>query len=45
MLHREIIVVSSGIHTEHINTLRGRNARFENVNTAGTTSNHRADKG
>ena len=31
MLYREIIAVSSEIHTEHINTLCGQNVEFVNV--------------
>ena len=45
MLHTEITRFPSGIHKELINTLRGRNAGFENVNTGGTRSKHRTDEG
>jgi len=31
MLHREIITVSSQIHTKHKNTLCGQNVEFLNV--------------
>ena len=31
MLYREIIAVSSQIHTKHINTLRGQNVELLNV--------------
>jgi hypothetical protein len=36
MLHREIIAVCSEIHTKHINTLRGQNAKCVNVKPGGT---------
>ena len=39
MLHTEITAVPSGIRKTHINTLRERNAGFENANTGGTRSN------
>jgi hypothetical protein len=45
MLHREIITVSSEIHTKHINTLCGQNVELLNVKPGGTYSNHRALKG
>jgi hypothetical protein len=32
MLYREIIVVCSGIHTKHINTLSGQKVEFGYVN-------------
>ena len=35
MLYREIIAVCSQIHTKHINTLRGQNAKFFNVKPGG----------
>ena len=44
MLHTEITAVPSVIHIYHINTLRGRNAEIENVNTGGTRSNQRTDE-
>ena len=34
MLYREIIVVCSQIHTEHINTLCGQNVELLNVKLA-----------
>jgi len=34
MLYREIITVSSEIHTKHINTLCGQNVEFVNVKLA-----------
>ena len=34
MLYREIIVVCSEIHTEHINTLRGQNVELLNAKLA-----------
>ena len=34
MLYREIIAVSSQIHTKHINTLRGQNVELLNVKLA-----------
>ena len=34
MLHREVIVVCSQIHTEHINTLCGQNVEFVRVKLA-----------
>jgi hypothetical protein len=40
MLYREIIAVSSEIHTKHINTLCGQNVEFVNVKPGGTYSNH-----
>ena len=39
MLHREIIVVCSQIHTKHINTLCGRNVELLNVKPGDTYSN------
>ena len=42
MLYKEITAVCSQIHTKHINTLWGQNAKFVNVNPGGTYSNHRA---
>ena len=39
-LYREIIAVCSQIHTKHINTLCGQNARFVNVKSGGTYSDH-----
>jgi hypothetical protein len=33
MLNREVVDVCSEIHTKHINTLRGQNVEFLNVNT------------
>ena len=45
MLYADIMAVCSEISTKHTNTLRGRNAGFENVNTGGTQSNQRADEG
>jgi hypothetical protein len=45
MLYREIIVVCSEIHTEHINTLCGQNVGFVNVKPGGTQSNNWALKG
>jgi hypothetical protein len=45
MLHTEIIAVCSEIHTQHINTLRGRNVELLNVKPGGTYSNHWAVKG
>jgi hypothetical protein len=45
MLYREIIAVSSEIHTKHINTLCGQNVELLNVNPGGTYSNHGALKG
>jgi hypothetical protein len=35
MLYREIIAVSSEIHTKHINTLCGQNVEFVNVKPGG----------
>jgi len=40
MLYREIIVVCSEIHAQHINTLCGQNVEFVNVNPGGAYSNH-----
>jgi hypothetical protein len=34
MLYREIIAVSSQIHTNHINTVRGKNVELLNVKLA-----------
>jgi len=34
MLHREIIVLCSQIHTKHINTLSGQNVELLNVKLA-----------
>jgi hypothetical protein len=45
MLCREIIAVSSEIHTKHINTLCGQNVELVNVKPGGTYSNHWALKG
>jgi len=45
MLHREIIVVCSQIHTKHINTLCGRNVELLNVKPGGTYSDQWALKG
>ena len=45
MLYREIIAVSSQIHTKHINTLCGQNVEFVNVKPGGTYSYHWALKG
>jgi len=45
MLYREIIAVCSEIHTKYINTLRGQNVEFVNVNLGGTCSDHRALEG
>jgi hypothetical protein len=44
MLYREIIVVYSEIHTEHINTLCEQDVEFCNVKPAGTQSDHWALK-
>ena len=38
MLYREIVAVSSEIHTKHINTLCGLNVEFMDVNSVGTRS-------
>ena len=40
MLYREIIVVSSQIHTKHKNTLCGQNTVLLNVKPGGTYSYH-----
>jgi len=40
MLYREIIAVSSEIHTKPINTLSGQNTEFVNVSAGGTYSDH-----
>ena len=40
MLYREIIAVCSQIHTKHINTLCGQNAKIVNVKPGDTYSNH-----
>jgi len=45
MLYREIIAVSSQIHTKHINTLCGKNAELLNVKPSGTCSDRWATKG
>ena len=45
MLYREIIAVSSQIHTKHINTLCGQNAELLSVKPGGIYSNHWAAKG
>jgi hypothetical protein len=42
MQYREIMAVSSEIHTKHINTLRGKNVDWMNVKPGGTQWNHRA---
>jgi hypothetical protein len=36
MLYREIIAVSSEIHTKHINTLCGQNLEFAEIKPGGT---------
>jgi hypothetical protein len=38
MLYREIVAVSSQIHTKHINTLCGQNAELLKVKHGGTYS-------
>jgi len=45
MLYREIIAVSSQIHTKRINTLCGQNTEFLNVKAGGTYSDHWALEG
>jgi hypothetical protein len=40
MLYREIIAVSSEIHTRHIHTLCGQNLEFVNVKPGGTYNYH-----
>jgi len=45
MLYREIIAISSQIHTKHINTLCGQNIEIVNVKPGGTDINHWALKG
>jgi hypothetical protein len=45
MLFREIIAVSSEIHTKHINTLCGQKVELLNVKPGGIYSNHWALKG
>ena len=40
MLYREIIAVSSQIHTKHINTLCGQNVELLNVKSGGTYSDY-----
>jgi len=45
MLYMEIIAVCSQIHTEHINTLCGKNVEFVSVKPGGTYSDHWALKG
>jgi len=45
MLYREIIAVSSQIHTKHINTLCEQKVESLNVKTDGTYSKHWALKG
>ena len=40
MLYREIIAVSSEMHTKHINTLCGQNVELFNVKSSGTYSDH-----
>jgi len=39
MLYREIIAVSSQIHTKHIDKLCGQNVELLNVKPGGTTRN------
>jgi hypothetical protein len=45
MLYREIIAVSSEIHTKHTNALCGQNVEFRNVTLNGTYSDHWVLKG
>jgi hypothetical protein len=45
MLCREIIAVSSEIHTEHINKLCEENAEFLNIKTGGNYSKQQDLKG
>ena len=45
MLYKEIIIVCSEVHTEHINALCGKNVEFLNVKLDGTYINHWALKG
>jgi len=45
MLYREIIAVSSQIHTKYINTLCGQNVELLNVKTGGIYRNHWALEG
>jgi hypothetical protein len=40
MLYREIIAVSSEIHTKHINTMYGQKAELLNVKPSGIYTNH-----
>jgi hypothetical protein len=42
MLYREIIAVSSQIHTKNINTLCGQNVKLLIVEPGGTYSDHYA---
>jgi hypothetical protein len=44
MLYRDIIAVSSQIHTKHINTLCGQNVELLNVKLGSTYSDHWAIK-
>jgi len=45
MLYREIIALCSQIHTNHTNTLYGKNTEFVNVKAGGTYSYHWALEG
>ena len=40
MVYTEIMAVCSEIHTKHINTVCGQNAKFLNVKRGGTYSDH-----
>jgi len=40
MLYREVITVSSEIHTKHINTLCEQNVEFMSVKPGGNYGNH-----
>ena len=44
ILYMEIIAVCSEIHTKHINTLCGQNAKFPDIKPGGTNSDHWALK-
>ena len=45
MLYREIIVVCSEIHTEHVNTICGQDIEFLNVKSGSTHNKRWALKG